>query len=519
MRSAVALPLALLAGTALGASCKSTGLNENHCASNDGDAYCASLYPDGSRPFCGRGSCFDAEDGCQQARPGTDECYSPCGGQLSFNEEGGQDCLDGGSGSATSGPTTGMTMTGTDGPTTMTGPGDTGPTTTDPTDTTGPMGCMDDQECGTGDPLEAFCVDDICTHCGMTNDGDAACASKYPARPVCDLDNCVQCTDANDSACDGTTPVCDTAAQECVACTEHAQCPDSACDFALGSCFPTDAVFYVDNSVACDDGGTGSMATPFCEIDVGVDAIASGAAGTLVVAGGTGYSQITILNKRVAILGDAGSPPAIQNNNGAGMTVSAGGAVIVDGLEVSSSNNAYAIQLTDGELWLDRCAVTSNQGGGIQTSAGTTLVVRNSLLANNSSVALNEPALGLNGGDILITYSTIANNFAGAADPGSLTCNGATGDIRNTIIAGTLANSIGPCAGITFSNNAVDTAGFGTSVTAHNPDWYENNFHLSAAGQAEMASIAQWTDGDPLIDIDGDPREQIMPSHPGWDQP
>ena len=401
----------------------------------------------------------------------------------------------------------------------MTGTGDSGPTTTDPTETTGPMGCMTDEECGTGDPLEAFCVDDVCTHCGMTADGDAACASKYPARPVCDVDNCVECTAANDSACQDTTPVCDTAAQECVGCTEHAQCPDSACDFALGSCFPTDAVFYVDNSVACDDGGTGSMATPFCEIDAGVDAIASGAAGTIVVAGGSGYSQITILNKRVAILGDAGTPPAIQNNNGAGMTVSAGGAAIVDRVRVSSSNNQYAVQLTDGEIWFDRSQVAGNLAGGIQAAAGTTLVIRNSLVADNLSNNPAQVGLQLNGGDVLITYSTIAANFAGAMGPGSVTCAGATGDIRNSIIAGTLANSIGPCAGVTFSNNAVDTPGFGTDVMAHDPTWYQNNFHLTGAGQATMAGIAQWTDGDPLVDIDGDPREQVMPSHPGWDQP
>jgi len=41
-------------------------------------------------------------------------------------------------------------------------------------------------------------------------------------------------------------------------------------------------------------------------------------------------------------------------------------------------------------------------------------------------------------------------------------------------------------------------------------DWFgsidEGNLSLTADGQAEFTDIATWREGDPLVDIDGDPR-------------
>ena len=222
-------------GLGLSVACKSSGLNDDHCANREGDRTCAELYPDGARPFCGRGSCFEAEDGCVETMPAEPTCYSPCGGGRSADDE--DACIDISTATDTMPTaTSGMTMTGTDGPSTMTGTGDTGPTTDTDPGTTGPMGCTEDADCGTGDPLEAFCVDDVCTHCGMKDDGDAACAEIYPASPVCVGESCEQCTAANDTACMGDTPVCDEATMTCVGCTDHAQCPETACDLSTGAC-------------------------------------------------------------------------------------------------------------------------------------------------------------------------------------------------------------------------------------------------------------------------------------------
>jgi cysteine-rich repeat protein len=68
--------------------------NEHHCAQQSGDQWCAEQHPDGSRPFCLRGSCeADSEpgprprDGCVAARPLDDACYSPCGNGSSVLED------------------------------------------------------------------------------------------------------------------------------------------------------------------------------------------------------------------------------------------------------------------------------------------------------------------------------------------------------------------------------------------------------------------------------------------------
>src|SRR5690606_31095355 len=64
------------------AACKFSELNEEHCENNEGDATCLARYPDGSRPYCGRGTCFtEVEDGCLAEAPTDDACASPCGGQ------------------------------------------------------------------------------------------------------------------------------------------------------------------------------------------------------------------------------------------------------------------------------------------------------------------------------------------------------------------------------------------------------------------------------------------------------
>ena len=81
---------ASLVGLALGAACPYSYATD-HCANADGDAYCAEAYPDGSRAFCARGldECGEqaASDGCVEARPKADACYSPCGGGKSLAED------------------------------------------------------------------------------------------------------------------------------------------------------------------------------------------------------------------------------------------------------------------------------------------------------------------------------------------------------------------------------------------------------------------------------------------------
>ncbi len=75
---------------------------------------------------------------------------------------------------------------------------------------------------------------------------------------------------------------------------------------------------------------------------------------------------------------------------------------------------------------------------------------------------------------------------------------------------------------MSFVDNAATGFGFGDDVGSYDETWFvapaTGDFHLSGAGQAEFADIADWDVGDPLADIDGDPRPQRAPGFPGVDE-
>jgi hypothetical protein len=117
-----------------------------------------------------------------------------------------------------------------------------------------------------------------------------------------------------------------------------------------------------------------------------------------------------------------------------------------------------------------------------------------------------------------LRYSTIAGNTQ------SIDCsNSATGVLRNNIIVGLGTSSISVSCFMSFVDNAVDGGfGFGTDVGAYDPAWFvapgTGDFHLAGPGQATFADIADWDPGDPLVDIDGDPRPQDALGYPGIDE-
>lgn len=103
-------PAILLAFVLAATSCVDTHTltREDHCAQQTGNQWCAEQYPDGSRPFCGRGQCDLADqqdpvalDGCLAQRPADDACYGPCGDGTTVLED--ASCLvpEGSTGSST----------------------------------------------------------------------------------------------------------------------------------------------------------------------------------------------------------------------------------------------------------------------------------------------------------------------------------------------------------------------------------------------------------------------------------
>lgn len=107
-----------------------------------------------------------------------------------------------------------------------------------------------------------------------------------------------------------------------------------------------------------------------------------------------------------------------------------------------------------------------------------------------------------------------------------LTCEtGVDGSVRNSILVNP-GTSIGGCSGVGFVNNAHHQPGTGlggTVVSDYDPGWFvisgASRFFLSESGQDVFEGIADWDEGDPLVDIEGDARPQDMPGYPGVDEP
>ena len=122
------------------------------------------------------------------------------------------------------------------------------------------------------------------------------------------------------------------------------------------------------------------------------------------------------------------------------------------------------------------------------------------------------------GGTVDLRYVTIAGNTVGIGCGAD-----ATGTIRNSIITN-VGNSVDGFCPLSFVDNAIDESGMGgTEVPSFDPTWFVvsngSRFFLSDAGQAVFADIADWDEGDPLTDIEGDLRPTETPGFPGVDEP
>jgi len=77
-------------------------------------------------------------------------------------------------------------------------------------------------------------------------------------------------------------------------------------------------------------------------------------------------------------------------------------------------------------------------------------------------------------------------------------------EVRNSILLSADTVPEVQCAGATLSSSVTEAdVGFMSS-------WFMSygvgDFHLTAAGEAVFADVAQWQQGDPVTDIDGNPR-------------
>lgn len=493
------LATAVAVGWFTAQGCRFTEIDTTHCNYNGGDSYCAEQFPDGDYPFCesGRTGCISPQKtlGCVAAPP-SDECYSPCGGDSTIDDDATCIAVESSSGSSDSDSSSGDSDST-----------DTGSTSSE---TTGPMPCTENVDCE--DASAPFCepVSGECVACDGTDDPDGACAGLDPTMPLCVAGTCVQCTAAAPDACMGKTPVCDDAANTCVPCTEHDQCGDAACNLFSGACLPADAVVHV---------GAGQE---YATISAAVMSFAAGAEGTIIVHAGASYDEsISVNGGRVlaflaADVGPMAEPPRWVRTSGTQPQLTVTDAtVLMDGMQVSSnaSDVPPGVVVDGGRAWMDRSRIIQNAGGGIVAQSAADLVLRNCFVGGDES---DVDAVVVDGATASILYATIGGGNGSFGMARALSCTaGSDVTIRNSILAALDDIPELACSMATVSYSASETAIAGTdNVTLGSVQggWFTNystgDFTL-AAPPAAVTTAAQWQAGDPLVDIDGDARPGI----------
>lgn len=484
-----------------------TTVNQNHCATQTGDAWCAEKHPAGDRAFCNAGplDCSppaeERPDGCVATRPAEDRCYSPCGDRATVLEDGA--CLD------PSGPTTETETTSstTEDPDTETDPETD--TMDASTSTGGPTGCQGPDDCQ--DAAAPFCVDEVCVPCSGAAEPDVACAELDPAIPLCVDDVCVQCTDENADACGDVTPLCDTEAMTCVACEFHEQCQDlglPACNIATGACFNADDVSQVN-------GGTAGA------IQTAIDGVADGAAHAIVLTGDGAEHGITIDGgKTIAIVSSNTDVREVDGNEGSPtITVTGDGSTAyLHRLQVTANTDDWGVSVeSSATLYADSTQVVQNSGGGVQLAAGTTGFIRNSMIQGEGGNP-GIPAVSSNTATVEILYSTLGLDFNSGGPV--LACNGGSVAVRNSILVSetNTANSKVDCPSATIEDSAERTT---LAPDSWFPGFAAGDYSLNAAGGMQFNGIAVWQLGDPPFDFDGHdrPNEDGASDYAGADVP
>lgn len=134
-----------------------------------------------------------------------------------------------------------------------------------------------------------------------------------------------------------------------------------------------------------------------------------------------------------------------------------------------------------------------------------------------STLSIDYPVLELVGTvDLDLRYSSV---FA-LGEHAAISCQGAAlvpgSRVRNSLLVNFGGAHAVQCASPAYEFNALDDAtGFvnNTSVGDAELQWFVNPFfgdlHLANIAPVAIAAAASWSEGDPLVDVDGDPRPQL----------
>jgi hypothetical protein len=195
-------------------------------------------------------------------------------------------------------------------------------------------------------------------------------------------------------------------------------------------------------------------------------------------------------------------------------------------------NGRYGVESTDCRLVLDRALIHDNTLGGLNVIRGT-LDAINTRITYNGVFGPMEATGGIKLQDTSIerfSYNSVVYNQS--IDPSAqdtLTCAGSvSGSVRNSILLGRVDESVaaGCTSLLNISSSVVDTASLvgGTNLGAGAwdfaifQDMTAGDLHLTDLVPLSWTTAAAWAEGDPSVDIDGDPRDAAA-SAAGVDEP
>ena len=401
------------------------------------------------------------------------------------------------------------TVTTTMDPDTTATDGDTETTTGPPPMCNEPDGTFE----GTCEGNTPFCLAEECSPC--SNENPLAMCDDDPGRPVCAPSGaCVQCTSAKE--CMGGNPYCDPVLNECVPCSEHAHCGDAACNLFTGECV-AGPVAHV------------GMGQTHSTLGAALGAISAGGGGTIIVHAGT-YDEALVVGGGavVAFLANEGDVVQWRHTDmvetAPQLRLSGDATVLMDEIDMRLNPSPFdpALRVDGSSLWVDRGIIAQNSGVAVLAQGSADVRLRNCFVAG----AVDGAALDATGSSMTIQFTTVGG---GLGNSNAIRCDGTSPiSVSDSIVLTRGGLPEVDCAMLTANHTVANemlagTDNFGIGPTV--PDWFTNyntgDFHLTADGQTAFEDYAEWNEGDPSVDIDGDDRPTADPTstHAGADLP
>ncbi len=356
-------------------------------------------------------------------------------------------------------------------------------------------GCGDEPACSGSAP---FCVEGTCLGCDALESPDETCAAADPAHPVCSESGCVQCGPLDASLCMEDTPICGDDGM-CRGCMAHDEC-DSACDLESGRCFDEAVVIGEDATVA-----TG-------ELSMLIDAMAPGERLAIRIVPGSQCVLDTLTiddDTAVALLGEPGARPCITSwDDRAAITVADESVLYLVDVRLEESYG-LAVEARGASIYAERAELVNNSGGAVSVSQDAYLSLRNTIVGGDRN---NVAVVSTHSSTVELSYATVV---AGFGDAQGVVCEGDNAvSIRNSIVLSEASLGEIDCPEADVRYSALEAV-FGEGNVAVGEvdtgrwfmDYTRGDLHLrSDAIGMPFEGVAVWSETDPVLDIDGDPR-------------